>query len=49
MGQKYEKTVDNTGANVVILICWSLGVLCRKQCILEVPERKAERQYTFSF
>ena len=23
MGPKYEKTVDNTGSNVVTLMCWS--------------------------
>jgi hypothetical protein len=38
MGPQYEKTVDKNGVNVVILMCCSLGVLCRKQCILAVPE-----------
>ena len=47
--QNMKNIIDNTGANVVILICWSLGVLCRKQRILEVPERKAGRQHTFCF
>jgi hypothetical protein len=42
---KLKKTVDNTGANVVILICWSLGILCRNQRVLGIPERKAGRQH----
>ena len=44
-----KKIVDNTGANIVVLVYRSLGALWRKQRILEVPEKKAGRQYTFCF
>lgn len=37
---KRQLRIPGQMANVVILMCWSLGILCRTQCILEVPERK---------
>jgi hypothetical protein len=44
-----KKTIDNIAPNVVILTCWSIGILCRKQRIFEFPDRKAVRQQTFCF